>query len=87
VGFPVESELPEASLALAFVAVIKDLVSVSVLLVDGVDVNKAYAVAQAALSAGENPPLVFSAMVSGLAVPRRPCRGFRASGSNPVVNG
>jgi enamine deaminase RidA (YjgF/YER057c/UK114 family) len=48
---------------------IEHLVSVTVLLVEGVDVNEAYGAAAASLGAAVNPPLVVAAIVSGLGVP------------------
>jgi enamine deaminase RidA (YjgF/YER057c/UK114 family) len=48
---------------------IAQLVSVSVLLVEGVDVDAAYAAAASSLGDAPNPPLVGAAMVRGLAVP------------------
>ena len=48
---------------------IEHLVSVLVMLVEGVDVQAAYAAAAATLSSAKVPPLVSAAMVSGLGVP------------------
>ena len=48
---------------------IEHLVSVLVMLVDGVDVQAAYGAAAATLSSAKTPPLVSAAMVSGLGVP------------------
>jgi enamine deaminase RidA (YjgF/YER057c/UK114 family) len=48
---------------------IEHLVSVLVLLVEGVDVQAAYAAAAATLSSVKAPPLVSAAIVSGLGVP------------------
>lgn len=48
---------------------IEHLVSVLVLLVEGVDVQAAYAAAAATLGSAKAPPLVSAAMVSGLGVP------------------
>jgi len=48
---------------------IDHLVSVLVLLVEGVDVQAAYAAAAATLVSASAPPLVSAAMVSGLGVP------------------
>ena len=48
---------------------VEDLVSVTVMLVDGVDVQAAYAAAGPALSAATPPPLVTAALVSALGVP------------------
>ena len=48
---------------------IEHLVSVLVLLVEGVDVQAAYAAAAATLGAAEAPPLVSAAIVYGLGVP------------------
>ena len=48
---------------------IEHLVSVLVLLVEGVDVQAAYAAAAATLRSEKAPPLVSAAMVSGLGVP------------------
>ena len=48
---------------------VEHLVSVLVLLVEGVDVQAAYAAAAAILGAAEAPPLVSAAIVSGLGVP------------------
>jgi enamine deaminase RidA (YjgF/YER057c/UK114 family) len=47
---------------------IEHLVSVCVLLVEGVDVQAAYGAAAASLSAATTPPLVSAALVSGLGV-------------------
>jgi len=44
-------------------------VSVLVLLVEGVDVQAAYAAAAATLGSAKTPPLVSAAIVSGLGVP------------------
>ncbi|WP_125774976.1 RidA family protein [Antribacter gilvus] len=48
---------------------IEHLVSVTVLLVEGVDINAAYGAAAAALAAAPKPPLVTAAVVRGLGVP------------------
>ena len=48
---------------------IEHLVSVLVLLVEGVDVQAAYSAAAATLRSEKAPPLVSAAMVSGLGVP------------------
>lgn len=48
---------------------IEHLVSVLVLLVEGVDVQAAYAAAAVTLGSAKAPPLVSAAMVSGLGVP------------------
>jgi enamine deaminase RidA (YjgF/YER057c/UK114 family) len=48
---------------------IEHLVSVSVVLVEGVDVQAAYAAAAPSLGAARVPPLVSAALVSGLGVP------------------
>lgn len=48
---------------------IEHLVSVWVMLVEGVDVQSAYAAAAATLGSAKAPPLVSAAMVSGLGVP------------------
>ena len=48
---------------------IEHLVSVLVLLMEGVDVQAAYAAAAATLVSASAPPLVSAAMVSGLGVP------------------
>ena len=48
---------------------IEHLVSVSVVLVEGVDVQAAYAAAAPSLAAASVPPLVNGALVSGLGVP------------------
>jgi enamine deaminase RidA (YjgF/YER057c/UK114 family) len=48
---------------------IEHLVSVVVMLVEGVDVQAAYAAAAATLGSGKAPPLVSAAIVSGLGVP------------------
>jgi len=48
---------------------IDHLVSVLVMLVEGVDVQAAYGAAAATLSAASAPPLVSAAIVSGLGVP------------------
>ena len=48
---------------------VEDLVSVLVVLVEGVDLNAAYAAAAGALGAAKAPPLVSAAIVSGLGVP------------------
>lgn len=61
-----------ANLATALTAVgagIEHLVSVLVVLVQGVDVQAAYAAAAATLGAAKAPPLVSAAIVSGLGVP------------------
>lgn len=50
-------------------ASVADLVSITVFFVDGVDVQAAYAVAAEMLATDGEPPLIVSAMVSGLAVP------------------
>jgi len=48
---------------------VQDLVSVTVVLVDGVDVRSAYAAAAPALAAATTPPLVSAMLVSALGVP------------------
>lgn len=48
---------------------VEDLVSVTVILVEGVDVQAAYAAAAPFLATGKTPPLVTGLMVPGLAVP------------------
>ena len=48
---------------------IQDLVSVTVILVEGVDVQQAYAAAVPSLAAAKTPPLVSGLLVSGLGVP------------------
>ena len=48
---------------------IEDLVSVTVVLVEGVDVQQAYAAAAPVLAAATTPPLVSGLLVSGLGVP------------------
>ena len=48
---------------------IEDLVSVTVVLVEGVDVQQAYAAAMPFLATGKTPPLVSGLLVSGLGVP------------------
>jgi enamine deaminase RidA (YjgF/YER057c/UK114 family) len=48
---------------------IQDLVSVTVVLVEGVDVQQAYAAAVPFLAAATTPPLVSGLLVSGLGVP------------------
>ena len=48
---------------------IQDLVSVTVVLVEGVDVQQAYAAAVPSLAAATTPPLVSGLLVSGLGVP------------------
>jgi enamine deaminase RidA (YjgF/YER057c/UK114 family) len=48
---------------------IEHLVSVSVVLVEGADVQAAYAAAAPSLSTAKVPPLVSAALVSGLGVP------------------
>ena len=48
---------------------IEHLVSVLVLLVEGADVQAAYAAASATLGSATTPPLVSAAVVSGLGVP------------------
>ncbi|MCF4119450.1 RidA family protein [Antribacter sp. KLBMP9083] len=61
-----------ANLATALAAAgagVEHLVSVSVLLVEGVDVNAAYAAAAASLADAPKPPLVVAAIVRGLGVP------------------
>jgi enamine deaminase RidA (YjgF/YER057c/UK114 family) len=50
-------------------ASMSDLVSCTVLFVDGVDLQAAYGVAAGAFDADSEPPLVTGAMVAGLAVP------------------
>ena len=50
-------------------ASMSDLVSCTVLFVDGVDLRAAYGVAASAFDADHEPPLVTGAMVAGLAVP------------------
>ncbi len=50
-------------------ASMSDLVSCTILFVDGVDLRAAYGVAASALDADREPPLVTGAMVAGLAVP------------------
>jgi enamine deaminase RidA (YjgF/YER057c/UK114 family) len=46
-----------------------DLISLTILLVSGVDVRAAYAAAAASLAHNDTPPLVGLAIVSGLAMP------------------
>jgi len=48
---------------------IEDVVSVTVVLVEGVDVQAAYAAAVPALAAADPPPLVSALLVAGLGVP------------------
>jgi len=48
---------------------IEDVVSVTVVLVEGVDVQAAYAAAVPALAAANPPPLVSALLVAGLGVP------------------
>lgn len=48
---------------------IEDLVSVTVVLVDSVDIQAAYAAAAPSLGTGKTPPLVSALLVSGLGVP------------------
>jgi enamine deaminase RidA (YjgF/YER057c/UK114 family) len=48
---------------------IQDLVSVTVVLVEGVDVQQAYAAAVPFLATGKTPPLVSGLLVAGLGVP------------------
>jgi enamine deaminase RidA (YjgF/YER057c/UK114 family) len=48
---------------------IEHLVSVTVALVEGVDVQAAYAAAAATLASARTPPLVSAAIVAGLGVP------------------
>ena len=50
-------------------ASMSDLVSCTILFVDGVDLRAAYGVAASALDADREPPLVTGAMIAGLAVP------------------
>jgi enamine deaminase RidA (YjgF/YER057c/UK114 family) len=50
-------------------ATLGDVVSMTVLLVDGVDVVAAYGAASEGLAGVEPPPLVTAAMVAGLGVP------------------
>lgn len=50
-------------------ATLGDVVSMTVLLVDGVDVVAAYGAASESLAGLEPPPLVTAAMVAGLGVP------------------
>lgn len=59
----VESALTAADATLA------DVVSYTILFVDGVDVGAAYGAVAGALDTGGEPPLVTAAMVAGLAVP------------------
>ncbi|UPK75526.1 Rid family hydrolase [Nocardioidaceae bacterium SCSIO 66511] len=59
----VESALAAADARLA------DVVSYSILLVDGVDLRAAYGAVAGALDTGGEPPLVTAAMVAGLGVP------------------
>ncbi|UYM03388.1 RidA family protein [Solicola gregarius] len=59
----VESALAAADATLA------DVVSYTILLVDGVDVGAAYGAVAGALDTGGEPPLVTAAMVAGLGVP------------------
>ena len=61
-----------ANLATALAAAgvgVEHLVSVTVMLVDGVDVAAAYAAAAPALATEGDPPLVDAALVAGLGVP------------------
>ena len=61
-----------ANLATALAAAgvgIEHLVSVTVMLVDGVDIGAAYAAAAPALATEGDPPLVDAALVAGLGVP------------------
>jgi enamine deaminase RidA (YjgF/YER057c/UK114 family) len=58
----------ETALAAAGVGM-ADLVSVSLLLVEGLDLRAAYAVAAPRLAAAPTPPLVTAALVADLAVP------------------
>jgi len=48
---------------------VQDIVSVTVVLVDGVDVQQAYGAAMPALAAATTPPLVSAMLVSALGVP------------------
>lgn len=50
-------------------ASVDDVISVTVLLVDGVDVNATYAPAASVFAGMAEPPLVTSAFVAGLGVP------------------
>jgi enamine deaminase RidA (YjgF/YER057c/UK114 family) len=50
-------------------ASMSDLVSCTILFVEGVDLRAAYGVAAGALDADRDPPLVTGAMVAGLGVP------------------
>lgn len=50
-------------------ATLADVVSLSVLVVDGVDLGAGYSVVAAALESDRDPPLVTVAKVAGLAVP------------------
>ncbi len=50
-------------------ATMHDLVSVTLFLLDGVDLQAAYAAAAAALPRTDTPPLVMAALVAGLGVP------------------
>jgi enamine deaminase RidA (YjgF/YER057c/UK114 family) len=50
-------------------ASMSDLVSCTILFVDGVDLQAAYGVAASAFDANAEPPLVTGAMVAGLGVP------------------
>ncbi|MDN5855522.1 MAG: RidA family protein [Actinomycetia bacterium] len=59
----VESALAAANATLA------DVISYTILFVDGVDVGAAYGAVAGALDTGGEPPLVTAAMVAGLAVP------------------
>ena len=50
-------------------ASMSDLVSCTILFVDGVDLRAAYGVAASSFDADSEPPLVTGAMVAGLGVP------------------
>jgi enamine deaminase RidA (YjgF/YER057c/UK114 family) len=50
-------------------ASLDDVVSMTVLMVDGIDLQASYAAASEALAGLETPPLVMAAMVSALGVP------------------
>lgn len=50
-------------------ATLADVVSLSVLVIDGVDLGAGYSVVAAALESDRDPPLVTVAKVAGLAVP------------------
>ena len=66
----VEQVMANLKVALAAAdATITDLVSISIAVVDGTDLQAGYAAAAVHLSGNQPPPLITSAFVPGLAVP------------------